>query len=65
MQPKLLPAFIQTGDFLCHFWVNVRVGGLVLLGHLVESVHVWLLGGHLHLEGLEEVEMMRNIYYGC
>lgn len=59
-QPELLPAFIQTGDFLCHFWVSVRVGGLALLGHLVESIHVWLLGSHLLLEGLEKVEMMRN-----
>ena len=30
-------------------------GGLALLGHLVEGVHVGLLGSHVLLEGLGNV----------
>ena len=31
------------------------VGGLALLGHLVEDVHVGLLGSHVRLEGLGNI----------
>ena len=40
------------------------VGGLALLGHLVEGVHVGLLCGHVLLEGLgnNNSDKMTKIY---
>ena len=49
-------AFVQTGDFFGHLWIGMGVGGLALLGHLVEGVHVGLLCGHVLLEGLGKIK---------
>ena len=50
--PQLLPALVQTGYLLVDVWVGVRVVGLAAFSHLVECVHVDLLGSHLFLETL-------------
>lgn len=50
--PQFLPALVQAGYLLVHVWVGVRVVGFLLLGHLVQGVHVGLLSRHLLLEAL-------------
>ena len=44
--------FVEATDPLGHLWVCVGIGGLLLLGCLVEGIHVGLLGGHLLLKRL-------------
>lgn len=44
--------FVEAADPLGHLRVGVGIGGLLLLGRLVQGIHVGLLGGHLLLEGL-------------
>ena len=44
--------FVEAADPLGHLRIGIGIGGLLLLGRLVQGIHVGLLGGHLLLEGL-------------